>query len=55
MLIHFIQTINNSSPKRSTTFKTLSSYQDSVIIYWSHPFHIAFIELFNKTFYLTVL
>jgi hypothetical protein len=54
MLIHFIQVMNDSSPKRATTFKTFSSDQDSGVIYWSHPFHIAFIELPNKAFYLTV-
>jgi hypothetical protein len=55
IFVHFIEIRNNSFPKRSTTFKTISSYQNSILISWSHPFHIVFIQLLNKTFYFVVL
>ncbi|CAF4907208.1 unnamed protein product [Rotaria sp. Silwood1] len=54
MLIHFIEIMNNSSPKRSTTFKTLPTYHQSLVINWSHSFHIVLIEFLNKIYYLTV-
>jgi hypothetical protein len=40
---------------RSTTFKTIPVRQESVDIYWSRPFHLVFIELFNKTYYLAAV
>jgi len=55
IFIHFIQIIKNSLPKRLTTLKTISVYQNEIIIYWSQPFHIVFIEFLNKKFYLVVV
>ncbi|CAF4581754.1 unnamed protein product, partial [Rotaria sp. Silwood2] len=54
MLIHIIEIMNNSSPKRSTTFKTFPTDKQSLIIHWSHSFHIVLIEFLNKIYYLTV-
>jgi hypothetical protein len=36
-----------------TTLRTILFPKDSVIIQWSRPFHLVFIELFNKSYYLT--
>ncbi|CAF1047754.1 unnamed protein product [Rotaria sordida] len=55
MLVHFIQVIDNASPERATTFKTIPIHQNSIIIYWSRPFHLVFVELFNKNYYLVVI
>jgi len=55
ILVHFILVISNAPPKRITTFNTLLFTQNTAVIYWSYPFHIIFIELLNKTYYLRVL
>ncbi|CAF1370564.1 unnamed protein product [Adineta steineri] len=52
IFIHFIEIKTNDFPIRTTTFKNIRLQQDSLIIYWSLPFHIAFIELLNKSYYL---
>jgi hypothetical protein len=58
IFIHFIeigsQLGSMKFPPRSTTFRTIPLRQDSVTIYWSQPFHLVFIELDKKDFYLTV-
>jgi len=54
--IHFIEVINiETEPFRSTTFRTLPVKQDSVVIYWSRPFHLVFIEFDNKDYYLALV
>jgi hypothetical protein len=53
--IHFIEVINDVEPKMTTTFKTILVKKDSAIIYWPQPFHMVFIQLLNKTYYLTVV
>jgi hypothetical protein len=55
ILIHFIEAKLDASPVRTTIFKTTLSEQDSIIVYWSLPFHIAFVELENKNYYLTYM
>ncbi|CAF2836494.1 unnamed protein product [Rotaria sp. Silwood2] len=52
MLIHFIELIDNAPPENGSTFKTIPANQNSVIIYWSHPFHIIFVKLFENNYYL---
>ncbi|CAF3945712.1 unnamed protein product [Adineta steineri] len=55
ILVHFIKTIDNSPPENGSTFKTIPVYQNFVTIFWSHPFHISFIEIFpNQIYLLTV-
>jgi len=53
--VHFIEVKLNSPPGRTTTFKTTPLGHDSIIIYWSLSFHIAFVELSNQTYYLIVM
>jgi hypothetical protein len=55
IFIHFIQVMNNNQPRRATTFRTIPFKQDSIIIYWSQPFHLVFIEFSNKNYYLTIV
>jgi hypothetical protein len=55
ILVHFIQVIINGPPERTTTYNAIPFTQNVVTIYWSHPFHIAFLELPSKSYYLTVL
>ncbi|CAF3975438.1 unnamed protein product [Rotaria sp. Silwood2] len=55
IFIHFIEVINNGTPIRTTTFRTISFIQHSLIIHWSRPFHLVFIELFNKVYYLALI
>ncbi|CAF3312330.1 unnamed protein product [Rotaria sp. Silwood2] len=55
MLVHFIRVIDNAPPERATTFKTIPAHQNSIIIYWSRPFHLVFVELFNKSYYLAAI
>ncbi|CAF2574165.1 unnamed protein product [Rotaria sp. Silwood2] len=52
LLIHFIQVIDGASPTNGSTFKMIPIYQNTVMINWSYPFHIAFVQLFNNNYYL---
>ncbi|CAF0995427.1 unnamed protein product [Rotaria sp. Silwood1] len=54
-LVHFIQVIDNAPPTNGSTFKMISINQKTMIIHWSYPFHIAFIQLFNKNYYLITI
>ncbi|CAF3146746.1 unnamed protein product [Rotaria sp. Silwood2] len=42
IFIHFIEIINNGTPIRATTFRTIPFTQDSFIVYWSLPFHLVY-------------
>jgi hypothetical protein len=53
ILIHFIEVRLDDTPVCTTTFKTTSHSQSLVTVFWSLPFHIAFVELSNETYYLT--
>ena len=52
ILIHFIEVKLDASPIRTTTFQTVSFAQNPRTVYWSLPFHLVFVELFNQTYYL---
>ncbi|CAF2528161.1 unnamed protein product [Rotaria sp. Silwood2] len=52
LLIHFIQVMDNAPPTNGSTFKIIPIHQKEIIIYWSNPFNIAFVELFDKNYYL---
>ncbi len=53
--IHFIEVIPKRPHSRTTTFKTIPSRQNSITIYWTLPFHVAFIDLNDKNYYLIVV
>ncbi|CAF4495349.1 unnamed protein product, partial [Rotaria sp. Silwood2] len=55
IFIHFIEVINDVTPRRMTTFRTIPLLQDLIILYWSRPFHLVFIEVYNKIYYLAVI
>ncbi|CAF4318425.1 unnamed protein product, partial [Rotaria sp. Silwood2] len=59
IIVHFIEGFDKNEykvalPIRTTTFKKIPVYQDSVIIYRNAPFHILLAEL-NKNYYLILL
>ena len=47
IFIHYIEIKTNDFPVRTTTLKRIPIRQDSIIIYWSLPFHIIFIETYQ--------
>jgi hypothetical protein len=55
MMVHFIQVMNDNIPNNGSTFTTISMKERSAIVYWSHPFHIAFIKLFENNYYLMIV
>ncbi|CAM4873275.1 unnamed protein product [Rotaria socialis] len=55
IFIHFIRIINNATPIRTTTLRTIPLKQDSITIYWSQQFHLVFVELLNKIYYLAAI
>ncbi|CAF2814567.1 unnamed protein product [Rotaria sp. Silwood2] len=55
IFIHFIQIVNDSTPIRTTAFRTIHLTQHLLSIYSSQPFHLIFIELLNKIYYLAVI
>jgi hypothetical protein len=52
IFIHFIEIVENSAHIRLTTFQTILFQKDLINITWSQPFHIVFVDIFNKTYYL---
>jgi len=52
IFIHFIEILKNNFPTRLTTFRSIPTAQDNITIYWSRPFHLIFIELQKKTYYI---
>ncbi|CAF1447165.1 unnamed protein product, partial [Adineta steineri] len=64
IFIHFItiipydelqQVIPPISPQRLTTLQTISQATNTIRIFWSQPFHLTFIETFEKIYYLSVI
>jgi len=54
--LHFIQLFNSTiEPLRSTTHRTAVIRPESLIIYWSQPFHLVFIQPTLSTYYLVLL
>ncbi|CAF4059386.1 unnamed protein product [Adineta steineri] len=52
MLIHFIEVREKNDPEKGITFKKISINRNPISIYWPRPFHIIFVELFRKNYYL---
>ena len=56
IFIHFHEILTKGSltigMRRSTTFRTISKETHSILIQWSQIFHLVFLELLNKTYYL---
>jgi hypothetical protein len=44
MFVHFIEVKDDAPPENGVTFKRTPINQNPLTIYWSHPFHIAFVE-----------
>ena len=56
IFIHFIKIRPWMSLRRVTFFKTILARQDSIIVKWSEPFHLGFVELLlPKTYYLVLV
>ncbi|UJR29703.1 hypothetical protein I4U23_017251 [Adineta vaga] len=52
IFVHFIEIYQENKPRCTTTFKTILIQQDSIILYWSQPYHLIFIELTRQNYYL---
>ena len=52
ILAHFIEIRANRPHRNGSTFQSIPFYQKEMTIQWSRPFHIAFVELSNKNYYL---
>jgi hypothetical protein len=55
IFVHFIRVIDNGPPENGSTYKTIPIDQKSIIIYWSRPFHVAFVEFFGNNFYMIIV
>ncbi|CAF4082700.1 unnamed protein product, partial [Rotaria sordida] len=55
MFVHFIRAIDNGPHENGSTFKTILADQKSVTIQWPHPFHVAFLDFFNNSYYLIII
>ena len=54
ILIHFIRAHRNRPLENTTTFKSIPFRDDPIRIYWSTPFDLMFLELFEENYYLVV-
>ncbi|CAF4150537.1 unnamed protein product, partial [Adineta steineri] len=55
LFIHFIEIHEGIEPTRETTLRTISGVRENaLIIHWTRRFHLVFLELLNKNYYLTV-
>ena len=60
IFIHFIDFFGRPAESleittRATTFRTVPSQNETLVIYWSQIFHLVIIESLQKHYYLTVL
>ncbi|UJR12030.1 hypothetical protein I4U23_016208 [Adineta vaga] len=55
VLIHFIRVMDNGPPENGSTFKTILTYQNAITVRWSRPFHVAFLDLYNRNYYLVTV
>ncbi|CAF1398188.1 unnamed protein product [Adineta ricciae] len=55
LYIHFIRIMNNLTHQRSTTARSLTVKEDLINITWPQPFHIVFIDISNKSYYLVAV
>jgi hypothetical protein len=55
MFIHFLEVMKNRTSENGTTFKNILFNQNSYLIHWSRPFHIAFVEFNKNNNYLIVI
>ena len=59
--IHFIEIIPKprtqyiENVRRATSFRSIPVREDSVVIYWTQPFHLVFIELPKQNYYLAII
>ena len=53
IFIHFIQVFPDQAPVQSTNLRTIPRANQSIIIYRSQPYHLVFIELLDRTYYLS--
>lgn len=52
ILVHFIRVLDDGPPENGSTFHAIPIYKRAVTIRWSSPFHIVFVELFTRQYYL---
>ena len=52
MLVHLIEIQKEASVRNGSTFQSIPLYQREITVRWAQPFHIVFIELLKKTYYL---
>lgn len=55
VLVHFIEAKENAAPENGSTFRRVPIDRESVTIYWSRPFHLAFVEFVPRNYFLVVL
>ena len=51
VFIHFIRLINDEHPERATTLRTIPFRQESLLVHWSQPFHLVFVEFPIHNYY----
>ena len=55
IFIHFLRLSEFERPhQRMTNFQTIPYKQESIVIYWTQPFHLMFIGFSKENYYLTV-
>ena len=55
MFFHFIQAVQDAPLKRVTSFRTVHDNGKPIIVDWSEEFHLLFVELSERDYYLTVM
>ncbi|CAF3858767.1 unnamed protein product, partial [Rotaria sp. Silwood1] len=53
--IHLITAFDDRKHERITLFKKIHVDQDTITLHLTDPFHILLVELFNRTYYRTIL
>ena len=54
ILVHFIEVIHHAAVENGSTYKMIPANQNSVTVYRSHPYHIAFIQSYDNYYLVTV-
>ena len=55
IFFHFIQAVKDAPPKRVTSFRTVHNNGRAIIVDWSEEFHLLFVELSKRDYYLTAM
>ena len=53
-LVHFVEVIDDGPPENGSTFRSIPMHQHSILVQWSRPFHVMFVEFVDSGYYFVL-